>query len=551
MKYIPYGKQQIDDKDVMSVGKILKSDWLTQGPTIEKFERALARYCNVKYAVAVSSGTAALHLACLAAGLKNGDEAITTPITFVATANSIIYAGAKPVFADIELETFNVDPKQIKRKITQKTKAILPVHFAGLPCNMREIYNLVKGRGITIIEDACHALGAEYRYNGSWIKVGSCKHSDMTVFSFHPVKHITTGEGGAITTNRRKLYEKLQALKAHGIYKNSGMNKKYGPWYYEMRTLGFNYRITDFQCALGLSQLKKIKEFLKKRRAIAQFYKNSFSKYKGIKIQKINNCRHAYHLFVLLIDFNESKATRKELVAKLSKLGIKTQVHYIPIYKLPYYKNNYYVTTVKYPKSEFFYKRAISIPIFSSLKKWQVKKIINSINLITNFKRRVDGEEINIMKTTEPDCKYIWKWRSDKKIRNWCLNSEKIPFQKHKAWFLSKLKNRKTNFYIVKNKREERIGCVRFEINKDNSKSAEININLNPSFIGKGYGKEIIKKSTRIFFRDNPKINEIYAKILIKNIASKKVFSTVGYKFLKISSEGNIPVRIYIQKRND
>jgi UDP-4-amino-4,6-dideoxy-N-acetyl-beta-L-altrosamine transaminase len=372
MQIIPYGKQCIDKSDIAEVIKVLKSDWITQGAKVAEFEKAISSYCGSKYAVVVSSGTAALHLACLAIGLGKGDEAITTPITFLATPTSILYTGARPVFADIDYETANISSIEISNKITSKTKAILPVHFAGFPCNMREIYKITKKNGLKIIEDACHALGAMYKHNGKWIKVGSCRHSDMTVFSFHPVKHITTGEGGAITTNNRKLYEKLRSLRTHGVYKDKKMSKEKGSWYYEMRSLGFNYRITDFQCALGISQLKKLDKFIKRRKKIAHIYNNIFknNKYFDLPIEQ-DNVKSSWHLYAIKLK-DEYKEGKVSILNKLKAKGISVQVHYIPVYLQPYYQKLGYKKVVC-ACAEDFYQRTVSIPLFPSMSNEDVK----------------------------------------------------------------------------------------------------------------------------------------------------------------------------------
>lgn len=379
MKIIPYGKHCIDEADIANVSNVLRSDWITQGPRVRDFELAIANYCHVKYAVAVSSGTAALHLACLVSGLKQGDEAITTPITFLATANSVLYAGAKPIFVDINNKTVNIDINGIEEKITKKTRVILPVHFAGLPCEMPEIYKIAKKNGLKIIEDACHALGAEYKYKGKWIKVGACEHSDMTIFSFHPVKQITTGEGGAITTNNYSLYKKLSALRTHGVYKNGSMTKNEGLWYYEMRALGFNYRITDFQSALGISQLKKIESFIKRRHEIAGQYNEAFRNNPYIDLPVENQTvKNAWHLYVIKLK-GKYTLRKKVLFGKLRAAGVGVQVHYIPVYLQPYYKkyvthrHNYCLV------AEDYYKRALSLPIFPKMTYNQVKFVIKNI----------------------------------------------------------------------------------------------------------------------------------------------------------------------------
>lgn len=376
MKYLPYGRQSIDEDDIKEVVKALKSDWLTQGPIVKKFEESLAKYCGVKYAVAVSSGTAALHLACLAVGLKRGDEAITSPITFLATPNAVLYSGARPVFADIDYESINIDPEKIENSITNKTRVILPVHFAGLPCDMVKIRNIAKKNDLLVIEDACHALGAEYKADNRWLKVGSCKHSDMTVFSFHPVKHITTGEGGAITTNSRRLYEKLKALRTHGVYKDKKTAKR-GTWYYEMRDLGFNYRITDFQCALGISQLKNIDRFINRRIEIADMYNNSFKNIKGIEIPFMgNDFKPSWHIYVLKINYKYFGFSRAEIMFNLKKHNnIITQVHYIPVYRQPFYKR-FMFDFRDYPNAESYYEKTLTLPVYPKMTDEDVDRVI-------------------------------------------------------------------------------------------------------------------------------------------------------------------------------
>ena len=387
MKIIPYGKQSIDERDIAEVVKVLRSDWITQGPMVDKFEEALAAYCGAKYAVAVSNGTAALHLACLAAGLGKGDNVITTPITFLATSNSILYVGAKPVFADVDYESVNLTASSIEKRITTKTKAILLVHFAGLPCDMPKIYSIAKKNNLKVIEDACHALGSRYYSRKKWHNVGACAHSDMTVFSFHPVKHITSGEGGAITTNDKKLYEKLKMFRSHGVVKTPQMGKSKGSWYYEMRELGFNYHITDFQCALALSQLKKINIFLARRHAIASMYDKAFANVVGLETPKVpQDKKHAYHLYLLKIDFKSRGLTKKSFFGKLKAKGIRCQMHYIPIYRQPYYVNNLKTNSKRFLNSEKYYENAVSIPIYSRMTDGDVARVSREIISVLNGK---------------------------------------------------------------------------------------------------------------------------------------------------------------------
>ncbi|NQT66898.1 MAG: UDP-4-amino-4,6-dideoxy-N-acetyl-beta-L-altrosamine transaminase [Actinobacteria bacterium] len=376
MKIIPYGRQWVDASDIREVIKVLKSDWLTQGPKIKEFEDALCKYTGAKYAVAVSSGTAALHIACLAAGIKSGDEVITSPITFVASANSILYCGGTPVFADIQKDTVNIDPEEIRKKISPNTKAIIPVHFAGHPCDLEEISLIAQKHNLLVIEDAAHALGAEYKNT----KIGSCKYSDMAIFSFHPVKSITTGEGGTILTNNEEIFKKLLIFRNHGIAKEKAelMNKNEGPWFYEMQELGFNYRITDIQATLGISQLKKINSFISDRREIAKFYNKSFkgNNYFDIPVER-EYVFSAYHLYPIRVK-DKFKVQKKEIFNKMRDSGLGIQVHYIPVYLQPFYKKLGYKIKIC-PKAEDFYEKEISIPMYPSLKDTQIKFVVKEI----------------------------------------------------------------------------------------------------------------------------------------------------------------------------
>ena len=350
----------------------MKSDWLTQGPKIDEFEKKLGEYCGAKYAVVFSSGTAALHAAYFAAGLKNGDEFITTPLTFAATANAGLYLGATPVFADIK-EDGNLDPKETVKKITKKTKAIAVVDYAGKPAQLEQFRAITDKYNLILIEDACHALGAEYKGK----KVGSV--SDMTIFSFHPVKSITTGEGGAVLTGNKEFYEKLKLFRTHGITKNNLINKSDGDWYYEMQELGFNYRITDIQAALGISQLKKLDRFIKARRKIAEAYKKAFEKYDDLismpSADKINDS--SWHLFVVRLR-GKLALKRAEIFKKLRESGIGTQVHYIPVYWHPFYQKLGYNKGIC-PKAEAFYKSIIALPIYPDLKQEDQKFVIEKL----------------------------------------------------------------------------------------------------------------------------------------------------------------------------
>lgn len=367
---IPYGRQWIDDADVEAVVNVLKSDFLTTGPIIEEFERKVAEYTGTKYAVAIANGTAALHAACYAAEIGAGDEVITTPITFAASANCALYCGATPVFADIDAKTYNIDPQDIERKITEKTKAIVAVHFTGQPCAMDEIHAIAKRHNLIVIEDGAHALGASYKGK----KIGGL--SDMTTFSFHPVKHITTGEGGMILTNDEKLYKRLKLFRTHGITREEQfMEKNDGSWYYEQIDLGYNYRITDIQCALGVSQMDKLPMFLKRRKEIAKLYDEAFADIVGIEPPfQLEGCENAYHLYVIRV----KNGKRKQVFEQLRAAGIGVNVHYIPVYRHPYYQKHGY-DIVCCPNAEAYYEECISLPMYPALTEEEQQYVIEKV----------------------------------------------------------------------------------------------------------------------------------------------------------------------------
>jgi len=363
---IPYGKQYLNQYDINAVVEVLKSDYLTTGSKVQEFEEKFANYVGSKYAVSVSSGTAALHLACLVSDIKQNDEVITSPITFSASANCIVYVDGTPIFADIQ-QNGNINPQEIRNKITKNTKIIIPIHYSGLPCDLEEIQKIALEHNLIIIEDACHALGAEYKNS----KIGSCKYSDMTVFSFHPVKHITTGEGGMITTNSKKLYQKLCILRSHGI-------ERYENWLYDIKDLGFNYRLTDIQCGLGISQLDKLNSFIKTRKNIANKYNEAFRDLPIDLPTCTNEYKNSYHLYVIKINGN-AKIGRDELYFELKNKGILCQVHYIPVHTFTYYQNKYGYRWGNFPVSEDYYNRCLSLPIYPTLSDKDINKVINSV----------------------------------------------------------------------------------------------------------------------------------------------------------------------------
>jgi len=363
---IPYGKQTINQDDIDAVVDVLRSDFLTQGPKVAEFEADLANYCKAKYSLAVNNATAALHLTYLAIGLKPGDIVWTTPNTFVATANAALYCGATIEFVDIDSRTYNLSIDHLKKKLVKAKqckalpKLVVPVHFAGQSCEMKAIRQLSKEYGFKVVEDASHALGGEYMGN----KVGCCEYSDMAVFSFHPVKMITTGEGGAITTNNEKYFKKIQMLRSHGITKNADefIYEADGGWYYEQKELGFNYRLTDMQAALGISQLKRLNSFVDRRREIARQYCDKLDK--NMLPYQHPDTSSSWHLFVLQIQ------NRREVYQRLKSQGIMTQVHYIPLTNQPYYSQK------SLPNTRVFYQNCLSLPIFVDLSQEQQMKVI-------------------------------------------------------------------------------------------------------------------------------------------------------------------------------
>lgn len=378
--FIPYGHQSLDDEDISSVGEALRGDWITQGPKVDEFERKVAEYCGAKYAVAVCNGTAALHAACAVAGISEGDEAITTPITFAATANAIVYCGGKPVFADIEEDTLNIDPGEIRRRLSDRTKAILPVDFAGHPAALEEINSIARERGLLVIEDAAHALGAEYKGK----KIGGL--SDMTIFSFHPVKHITTGEGGMILTDNQEFYEQLRVFRHHGIVRDNADN---GSWYYEIRNLGYNFRITDFQCALGISQMNKLDRFIQRRREIAARYNHAFAEM-GEIVTPVERAdvKAAYHIYVIQLRTEKLKAARKEIFDALTAENVGVNVHYLPVHLHPYYRREFGYKKGDFPKAEGYYDQAITLPLFPGMTDGDVEYVIEAVKkVITNYRR--------------------------------------------------------------------------------------------------------------------------------------------------------------------
>ena len=380
-----YGRQWIDEDDIQAVVDVLRSDYITCGPKVDEMEHALEAYTGAKYAVAVSNGTAALHCACLAAGIKEGDEVITTPLTFAASANCAVYCGATPVFADIDPDTYNIDPDSIREKITDKTKAVVAVDFTGQAVKNKEIRAICDEFGLVFIEDAAHAIGT--KYDGK--QVGSL--ADMTCFSFHPVKTITGGEGGAVTTNNEDYYEALRLVRTHGITHDERFMEgapHEGPWYYEQVRLGYNYRLTDFQAALIVSQMSKLDSFAARRKEIVAMYNKAFEKLPEIIVQKeipeSDTCRH---LYIIQLDLEKLSCTRREFFDAMSKENVQCQIHYVPVYWFPFYQHRGYEKGLC-PNAEKVYSGIMSIPLYPKLTNQDVRDVIHAVKkVVENYRK--------------------------------------------------------------------------------------------------------------------------------------------------------------------
>jgi perosamine synthetase len=374
---LPYGRQSIGEEDIQAVVDVLRSDWLTTGPKIAEFEEAFAARVGAQHAVSFSSGTAALHGAAFAAGLKAGDEAITTPLTFAATANCVLYQGATPIFADVSGDTLNLDPEQVAARMSSRTRAVLPVDYAGHPADLDAICEIASEHGLIVIEDASHALGAEYKNR----RAGSV--ADMTVFSFHPVKHLATGEGGMVTTERADFAETLRRFRNHGISSQARQRQSEGQWHYEMVLLGFNYRLTDIACALGLSQLKKLDVNLARRREIVDRYADAFRDLEGLTIPAVRSgVNPAWHLYPIRLNLEKLTADRGKIFRALRAENIGVSVHYIPVHLHPYYRDRLGHRKGEYPVAEDAYERLISLPMFHGMSDEDVEDVIRAVNKI-------------------------------------------------------------------------------------------------------------------------------------------------------------------------
>ncbi|MFH1877236.1 MAG: UDP-4-amino-4,6-dideoxy-N-acetyl-beta-L-altrosamine transaminase [Candidatus Omnitrophota bacterium] len=387
-KNIPYSRQCISDDDIREVVETLRSDWLTQGPKVKEFEEALCRYTGAEYCAVLSSGTAALHLLMLAFGAGKGDRVITSPITFSASANCAVYTGARPSFVDIDDMSYHIDARKLeeflkREKNRKNVKAVIPVHFMGTVAEIERVCEICRGYGIKVVEDAAHAFGAGYMSGrGEWERVGSSSRSDAVILSFHPIKHIATGEGGAVLTNDRKIYEKVVRFRQHGVVRNNKNARQFRPgqirqpWFYDIPELGFNYRITDFQCALGISQLKKLDDFVEKRRRLAYAYNEAFRDIKNVRVPfERENTSASYHLYVIRVP----SAKRDRLYSYLREKGIYAQVNYIPVHMLSYYQSVLGYRRGDFPVAEKYFEECLSLPLYPSLSGEDQSRVIGAV----------------------------------------------------------------------------------------------------------------------------------------------------------------------------
>ncbi len=396
---LPYGRQSISAADIAAVGDVLRSDFLTCGPKVEEFESRFAEKVGARHAVAVNSATSALHLAMLVAGVGRGDRVITSPNTFLASANCAAYVGATPDFADIDPDSYNLDPASLQATWRPDTKAVVAVDYAGQPCDMPAIARIARDRGAVVIEDACHAVGGGFAHDGQVWKIGGHPWADLTVFSFHPVKTMTTGEGGMLVTDNAEWAEKARRLRSHGIVRNPAdflssdlcpLTSEHGPWYYEMQDLGYNYRLTDIQCALGLSQLRRLDDFIARRQEIVARYNEAFADIPWLKPPQLRapsselQALISWHLYTVQMDFAALGKTRTQVMSELRAKGIGTQVLYIPVHLQPWYRKTYGYKCGKAPRAEEFYNRALSLPLFSGLSDADVRCVIEVFQNLTN-----------------------------------------------------------------------------------------------------------------------------------------------------------------------
>lgn len=510
-EFIPYNLPSIDKEEIDEITDTLKSNWLTMGPKTIKFEKEFADYIKVKNAISVNSCTAAMHLSLIALGIKEGDEIITSPFTFAATGNVICHVGAKPIFVDIDEKTFNIDTNKIEKAITNRTKAIIVVHYGGQSADLDEIKNIADKYNLKIIEDAAHAVGSDYKGK----KIGS--FGNLVCYSFYATKNMTTGEGGMIVTNDNELADKLRILRLHGISKDAWKRyEKEGNWYYEIQECGWKYNMTDIQASLGLPQLKKLEKFIERRKEIAKKYNEELSNISGIKIPfEKENRTHGYHLYPILLETYD----RNKFIEEMSKKNIGTSVHFIPLHLHPFYQRTFGYKEGDFPVAEKIYKRIVSLPLYPSMSNEKVLKVTEII------KKIMKKDNLRLRLVNPEDCRFLYEWRNHPNARVASRFTKEIPYEEHMKWFSDSLNNQNRKIYIALED-EQRIGQVRFD--KENGE-AEVSITINPERYGQGYGSALIKMCSEKYFAEESDIEVLRAEIRPENPASIKIFQNSGY----------------------
>lgn len=529
MEFIPYGKQTIEDDDIEAVVSVMKENkFLTTGPKIEEFENVVKTYYKKKFAVAVANGTCALHCATYACDFKPDDEVIVTTMSFVASSNCVLYVGAKPVFCDIDPETMNIDPNKIEKLITPKTKALIVVDFGGQCCDYDKIMPIVKKYNLILIEDACHALGTSQ----------AGKYSDLTVFSFHPVKHITTGEGGMIITNKEEYYKRMKIFRTHGITRDYKEREKMASHYYEMIDLGYNFRITDIQCALGINQMKKLDRFVTRRKEIATTYDEQFKELEKLITPLTNKNENSYHLYIIKLNLSLLDCDRDVIFKELYSNKIGVNVHYIPIHMHPYYRK---LMDVSLPEAEKVYKQILSLPMFPTLKKDELEYVIQTVKrvVLSHYNPLLTIREVN---KCDSDAQLIMRWRNDETTRKMSFNSEVKIWDDFRSsfygtYFLCKVK---PIFVCIDNEPIAFIGFVKY----DDDNSYSIGLNIAPDFRGLKLSSKILKLVINYVHEENKDIKYIYAEIKKINERSLKAVAKAGFTYLdEIVSHGVEVVR--------
>ncbi len=556
--FLPYGRQTIEQDDIDAVVQALRGDYLTTGPWVERFERALAEVVAADHAVAVSNGTAALHAAMFAAGLGPGDEVLVPAITFLATANAALYVGARPVFVDVEPDTGLMDLDDMVSKITDRTRAVVPVHLTGRPVQLGLLRAALNDAGVSdrvdVIEDAAHALGATI--GGS--PIGSGEHgAGMAIFSFHPVKHVTTGEGGAVVTNDPELAARLRIFRNHGMVRSPELMdaRPPGPWYYEMKALGMNYRITDIQCALGLNQLGKLPRFLGARRRLAALYDRLLAEVPHVTPLATGGqgglpTESAYHIYVVAIDFPRLGLDRGAVMEALASRGIGTQVHYIPIPMQPYYRDLGW-DAAGFPGALSYYERALTLPLFPAMSDGDVERVVSTLKDVLLHARGAGSSptrwepptRVRLRPAAPDDRDMVFRWANDPGTRKGSLSTATIPYEDHVTWFADTLSGVAGRVLYIAELEGEPVGTFRIHLSGWAPGWAEVGVVVAPEHRGKGLAARIIEQGSRV--AADRGLRHLVAIVRRDNPRSQRAFTRAGYELVRDTEEKGVPVLEY------